>query len=83
MKWRPIYMKLDHAHADTPVYIADSPTELAAICGVGLSSVSHSLAKQKKNPNARTLYVCVWTKWSDEESQMYFGKERKRLCRDL
>lgn len=83
MKWRPVYMKIDYAHAGIPEYIADSPTELAAICGVGLSSVSHSLAKQKKNPHARTLYVCVWTKWSDEECQMYFGKERKRLCREL
>lgn len=44
MKWRPVYMKIDYAHAGIPEYIADSPTELAALCGVGLSTISHSLA---------------------------------------
>lgn len=50
MKWRPVYMKIDYAHAGIPEYIADSPTELAALCGVGLSTISHSLATQKKEP---------------------------------
>ena len=49
MKWRPVYMKIDYAHAGIPEYIADSPTELAALCGVGLSTISHSLATQKRN----------------------------------
>ena len=78
MKWRPVYMKIDYAHAGIHEYIADSPTELAALCGVGLSTISHSLAKQRKNPRARTLYACVWTRWSDEEYQTYFVRERKR-----
>lgn len=78
MKWRPVYMKIDYAHAGIPEYIADSPTELAALCGVGLSTISHSLAKQRKNPRARTLYACVWTRWSDEDYQTYFVRGRKR-----
>lgn len=78
MKWRPIYMKIDYAHAGIPECIADSPTELAALCGARLSTISHSIATQKKNPDAKVLYSCVWTTWSDREYQAYFGKERKK-----
>lgn len=55
MKWRPVYMKIDYAHAGIPEYIADSPTELAALCNVGLSTISHSLATQKEPTRQNAL----------------------------
>ena len=31
MKWRPVYMKIDYAHAGIPEYIADSPRAFLAL----------------------------------------------------
>lgn len=75
MKRRELYMKIDHAHAGIPVYIADSPSELARLCGVRLSTVSHAISKMRKNPNRRQSYISVTTEWSDKEYEKYFGRK--------
>ena len=69
-----IYMKLDWGHAGIPVCVADSPSELARLCGTSLSTVSHAVAKSQKNPAGKSWYVGVWTRWSNREYKEYFGE---------
>lgn len=75
MKRRQIYMKVDHAHAGVPVAIADTPTELARLCGTSLSTVSHAIARARKKSAGRSWYISVWTEWSDKDYKKYFGRK--------
>ena len=74
MKYRQLYMKIDHRHAGIPVCVADSPSELARKCGVSLSRVSHGLAATREDPSRKGSYVSVWTAWSDRDYKKYFGR---------
>lgn len=47
MKYRQLYVALDHKHAGVVTCVADSPTELAKKCGVDLSAVSHSVSAMR------------------------------------
>lgn len=71
---RPIYMLIDRKHADLPVYIADTPTELAQICGATLTAISHALSRARRNPDFRSKYVCVWTEWTEEEFRATYDR---------
>lgn len=73
MRYRQLYMKIDHSHAGIPVCVADSPSELARLCGVSLSRVSHGIAATRKDPPRKGSYVSVWTAWSDRDYKKYFG----------
>ena len=75
MRQRELYMKVDHAHAGIPVYIADSPSELARLCGVKTCTVSHSVALMREDPNRKQRYVSVTTEWGDKEYEKYFGRK--------
>ena len=57
MRYRQLYMKIDRSHAGIPVCVADSPSELARLCGVSLSRVYHGIAAT----------------WSDRDYKKYFG----------
>ena len=74
MRYRQLYMKIDRSHAGIPVCVADSPSELARLCGVSLSRVSHSIAQAKADPVRKVQYVSVWTKWSERDYKKYFGR---------
>lgn len=74
MKGRYLYLALDHKHAGVVTCVADSPTELARLCGTTISVVSHALARAKKNPESKSWYVSGWTEWSDAEYEKYFGR---------
>lgn len=68
-----LYMKLDWDHAGIPVCVADSPSELARLCGTSLSAVSHAVARAQKNPTGKFWYVATWTRWSESDYKKYFG----------
>lgn len=74
MRYRQLYMKIDSAHAGIPVCVADSPSELARLCGVSLSRVSHAIAQAKADPTRKVQYVSVWTEWSERDYKKYFGR---------
>lgn len=74
MRYRQLYMKIDRSRAGIPVCVADSPSELARLCGVSLSCVSHAIAQAKADPTRQTQYVSVWTKWSESDYKKYFGR---------
>lgn len=74
MKYRQLYVALDHKHAGVVTCVADSPTELAQKCGVDLSTVSHSVSAMRQNPQKKRRFASVWTVWSDREYVKYFGE---------
>lgn len=71
---RRIYMKLDWDHAGIPVCVADSPSELARLCGTSLSTVSHAVAKSQKNPSL-IIIVIVTAAQKPRVLQCHSGKE--------
>lgn len=74
MRYRRLYLKIDRRRAGIPVCVADSPSELAQLCGVSLPVVSHAIAKAKDDPGRNTMYVSVWTAWSERDYAKYFGR---------
>ena len=74
MRYRQLYMKIDRAHAGIPVAIADTPTELARMCGVKLCVISNALRIGRENPKSKRCYVSVWTRRSESDYEKYFGR---------
>lgn len=74
MKYRQLYVALDHKHVGVVTCVADSPTEFAQKCGVDLSAVSHSVSAMRQNPHKKRRFASVWTAWSDREYAKYFGE---------
>lgn len=74
MKYRQLYVALDHKHAGVVPAWQTRRQSLPKKCGVDLSAVSHSVSAMRQNPQKKRRFASVWTVWSDREYAKYFGE---------